>query len=113
MARLIDHLLTLSRAARKNLLLEPTDLSAMARSVLDELQDAQPERRVGRQARRPCVGRGRGRQGSQLLLHAATGAGRLAAHARSLTASAAAEREPAGPLRPLATAALMRSPMAG
>ena len=45
MALLIDHLISLSRTARQDLLRAPTDLSAMAASVLADLQDAQPERR--------------------------------------------------------------------
>jgi PAS domain S-box-containing protein len=46
MAKLIDDLLGLSRASRMDLHREEVDVSAMASSVLDELRDAQPQRRV-------------------------------------------------------------------
>ena len=46
MAKLIDDLLGLSRASRMDLLRKDVDVSAMATAVLDELQDAQPQRRV-------------------------------------------------------------------
>jgi PAS domain S-box-containing protein len=46
MAKLIDHLLSLSRTARQDLLRTQVDLSAMAKSVLADLQEAQPGRRV-------------------------------------------------------------------
>jgi PAS domain S-box-containing protein len=46
MALLIDHLIGLSRTARQDLLRAPTDLSAMAESVLADLREAQPERQV-------------------------------------------------------------------
>jgi PAS domain S-box-containing protein len=46
MGLLIDHLLSLARSARQDLLREPVDLSSMAMSVLSELQDAHPKRDV-------------------------------------------------------------------
>ncbi len=46
MGLLIDHMLALSRAARKDLLCEPVDLSAVAASVLNDLRASTPERRV-------------------------------------------------------------------
>ena len=46
MALLIDHLIALSRTARQDLLRAPTDLSALAESVLADLREAEPERRV-------------------------------------------------------------------
>ena len=46
MALLIDHLLSLSRSARKDLLRAPTDLSAIAAAVLAELRGEWPERKV-------------------------------------------------------------------
>jgi signal transduction histidine kinase len=46
MALLIDGLLVLSRAARKEMLRRSVDLSAMVASVVADLQIAQPERRV-------------------------------------------------------------------
>ena len=46
MGLLIDDLLGLSRAARKDLLRESVDLSAMATSVLVDLRSEAPERRV-------------------------------------------------------------------
>jgi light-regulated signal transduction histidine kinase (bacteriophytochrome) len=46
MALLIDHLIALSRTSRQDLLLAPTDLSAMAESVLADLREAEPARRV-------------------------------------------------------------------
>ena len=46
MALLIDHLIALSRTARQDLSLAPADLSAMAESVLADLREAEPERRV-------------------------------------------------------------------
>jgi light-regulated signal transduction histidine kinase (bacteriophytochrome) len=46
MGALIDDLLNLSRVTRADLRREPVDLSALARSVLARLQDAQPDREV-------------------------------------------------------------------
>jgi PAS domain S-box-containing protein len=46
MALLIDGLLVLSRVARKEMLRESVDLSAMAKSVIADLRSAQPGRRV-------------------------------------------------------------------
>jgi PAS domain S-box-containing protein len=46
MARMIDDLLDLSRATRVELRRERVDVSAVARDVLDELRDADPEREV-------------------------------------------------------------------
>ena len=46
MAQLIDHLLSLSRTARKDVLRSRVDLSAMAASVLADLREAQPGRQV-------------------------------------------------------------------
>jgi PAS domain S-box-containing protein len=46
MARLIDDLLKLARVTRAEVRPEPVDLSATAQEIADELQQAQPERRV-------------------------------------------------------------------
>lgn len=46
MALLIDHLLNLSRVTRSEMRCAKVDLSALAQTVADELQKAQPERRV-------------------------------------------------------------------
>jgi PAS domain S-box-containing protein len=46
MALLIDHLIGLSRTARQDMLRGTVDLSAMAESVLADLHEAQPARRV-------------------------------------------------------------------
>lgn len=46
MARLIDALLNLSRVVRQEIRLETVDLSAMAREIASELQEAQPRRPV-------------------------------------------------------------------
>jgi len=46
MGSLIDDLLDLSRVARKEIRIEPLDLSAMARSIIDDLAVADPARRV-------------------------------------------------------------------
>ncbi len=46
MGSLIDDMLDLSRVARKSIVVEALDLSAMARSVLDDLAAAEPARRV-------------------------------------------------------------------
>jgi len=46
MALLIDHLLDLSRSARRDLLRQPVDLSAMAAAVIADLRAPEPERRV-------------------------------------------------------------------
>jgi len=46
MAQLIDDLLNLSRVARRAITRETVDLSAMADSIVGELQRAEPERRV-------------------------------------------------------------------
>jgi PAS domain S-box-containing protein len=46
MARLIDDLLGLSRLSRGDLLRDDVDVSAMALSILKELQEAQPARRM-------------------------------------------------------------------
>jgi PAS domain S-box-containing protein len=46
MGELIDALLSLSRLGRREIELGQVDLSAIARRVLDELQEADPERRV-------------------------------------------------------------------
>jgi signal transduction histidine kinase len=46
MAQLIDDLLSLSRVTRATMAHVPVDLSAMARSILGELQREQPERRA-------------------------------------------------------------------
>ena len=46
MAQLIDGLLTLSRTSRTQLERQPVDLSAVARTVIEELQAAEPERAV-------------------------------------------------------------------
>jgi PAS domain S-box-containing protein len=46
MGRLIDHLLTLSRAARQDVLRKRVDLSAMATAVLAELRRAAPQRNM-------------------------------------------------------------------
>ena len=46
MARMIDDLLDLSRAARVELRREQVDLSAVVRDVVAELRDADPDRRV-------------------------------------------------------------------
>ena len=46
MGQLIEDLLSLSQVARAQLRTEPVDLSAMARSFLDEWQVRQPERQV-------------------------------------------------------------------
>lgn len=45
MARLLDGLQLLSRVSRKELAAEPVDLSALARSIADDLQYQDPERR--------------------------------------------------------------------
>jgi two-component system NtrC family sensor kinase len=47
MAELIDDLLQLSRVSRSELVRSEVDLSALARTVLDELGRAEPERQVG------------------------------------------------------------------
>ena len=46
MGRLIDDLLALSRVTRRPLRVEPLDLSALARAIAAELQQAEPDRRV-------------------------------------------------------------------
>lgn len=46
MAQLIDDILKLSRLSRAEMRREPVDLSAIARSVADELRAAEPEREV-------------------------------------------------------------------
>ncbi|ABG03082.1 PAS/PAC sensor signal transduction histidine kinase [Rubrobacter xylanophilus DSM 9941] len=46
MARMIDELLGLSRLARADIRREPVDLSAMARSIGEELRQGEPDRRV-------------------------------------------------------------------
>jgi signal transduction histidine kinase len=46
MGQLIDDLLGLSRVSRVDMVRRPVDLSALARSVLDELRNAEPDRRV-------------------------------------------------------------------
>jgi signal transduction histidine kinase len=46
MAQLIDDLLNLSRVSRSAITREPIHLSAMAKSIVTELQRAEPERRV-------------------------------------------------------------------
>jgi PAS domain S-box-containing protein len=46
MASLIDDLLVLSRASSTDLDLEDVDVSALAESVVDELREAEPDRRV-------------------------------------------------------------------
>lgn len=46
MGLLIDDLLTLSRVSRSDLHVRTVDLSALARQVLDELREQQPERQV-------------------------------------------------------------------
>ncbi|MFN8375035.1 MAG: PAS domain S-box protein [Anaerolineae bacterium] len=46
MAQLIDDLLKLSRLTRAEMHLEPVDMSALAQSVIEELQDRNPERQV-------------------------------------------------------------------
>jgi PAS domain S-box-containing protein len=46
MGGLIDDLLTLSRVARREMRLTPVDLSALARSVAEELQQREPGRQV-------------------------------------------------------------------
>ncbi len=46
MGLLIDDLLKLSRISRQEMRIEPVDLSALAREVVDELQMGEPERRV-------------------------------------------------------------------
>ncbi|BBL80379.1 hypothetical protein RxyAA322_22330 [Rubrobacter xylanophilus] len=46
MSRMIDELLDLSRLARTDIRREPVDLSAMARSIGEELRQGEPERRV-------------------------------------------------------------------
>lgn len=46
MGHLIDALLNLSRVTRADLTREPVDLSAMAESVLEDLRETEPDRRV-------------------------------------------------------------------
>jgi signal transduction histidine kinase len=46
MGALIDHLLELSRVGRAKLKLGPVDLSEMATNILENLQEAEPNRRV-------------------------------------------------------------------
>ena len=46
MGQLIDDLLLLSRVTRTDIRREPVDLSAMARSIIEELRASEPERRV-------------------------------------------------------------------
>jgi signal transduction histidine kinase len=46
MGVLIDHLLALSRASRMEMLIEDVDLSAMARSIIEELRESEPARQV-------------------------------------------------------------------
>jgi PAS domain S-box-containing protein len=46
MATLIDDLLVLSRASTAELLLQDVDMSALTESVVDELREAEPDRRV-------------------------------------------------------------------
>jgi signal transduction histidine kinase len=46
MGQLIDDLLRLSRVTRAEMLRQPVDLSALATSIVEELQRAEPERRV-------------------------------------------------------------------
>ena len=46
MGHLIDDLLVLSRVTRSEMRREPANLSALAESVIDELQHAEPQRRV-------------------------------------------------------------------
>ena len=46
MGSLIDDLLTLSRVTRRELAREPVDLAQLARDVVAELREAEPERRV-------------------------------------------------------------------
>jgi len=46
MGALIDDLLRLSRVARSEMIRETVDLSAVAQSIADELQETQPERQV-------------------------------------------------------------------
>lgn len=46
MGQLIDDLLQLSRLSRAEMHVEPVDLSALAASVIDELRQLEPERRV-------------------------------------------------------------------
>ena len=46
MGALIDHLLELSRVGRAELKLGPVDLSDLASSILDSLQETEPKRRV-------------------------------------------------------------------
>jgi PAS domain S-box-containing protein len=46
MSKLIDDMLTLSRVMRREMKVEPVDLSAMARAVASELQRSDPGRRV-------------------------------------------------------------------
>jgi len=46
MGQLIDDLLQLSRVTRSEMLLQPVDLSALAREVVQDLRNAEPSRRV-------------------------------------------------------------------
>jgi PAS domain S-box-containing protein len=46
MARLIDDLLELSRVTRADMAREPVDLTALARSIAQRLQDTEPDRKV-------------------------------------------------------------------
>ena len=46
MGRLIDDLLALSRLTRQEMRRQPADLSAMAKAIVRDLRQAQPERRV-------------------------------------------------------------------
>jgi PAS domain S-box-containing protein len=46
MGQLIDDMLTLSRISRAALHKQPVDVSALARSVISELQEAEPQRKV-------------------------------------------------------------------
>ncbi|MBN1205075.1 MAG: PAS domain S-box protein [Myxococcaceae bacterium] len=58
MADLIDGILTLSRVNSTSLILREVDLSAIARSVLEQLQAQQPERRITLQLQKGLVAQG-------------------------------------------------------
>jgi signal transduction histidine kinase len=55
MAQLIDDLLNLSRVARRAITRETVDLSAMADSIVGELQRTEPERRVAFSANKSLI----------------------------------------------------------
>ena len=60
MAQLIDDLLSLSRLARRDLLVTDVDLSALAGEILARLREAEPERRVEALVEPGCVVRSDG-----------------------------------------------------